>query len=475
MREDLFEILDKLYSNKGYLEKYSIDVIISFFIILFLLIGSLYFYVMSIKPLLQKDWPINQCNPLYMPFAGLIKKDENQTVLEATEENYNNCIKNIQDQIVNDALQPSYYVSSIYSNILSETINSLDALRNVFNNIRSSVTELNNDIHSRILNIIMPLTKETINAQDTISKISAILSTSLYQGVGSGIAGFSFGVAFNNALQGFLIIMAAAIAAMWVIAIFFFPAAIPAGIATAGYVALLIPFILVIMLLSIIFKYNGGTPPPAPTNSCFDSDTLIEMNDNTLKKIKDIKPGDYLLNNNKVISKIKSLIGKNKIYNFNNILVTGCHGILTHNKWINIENHNDSIMINNYNKDFVYCLNTEKKIIEISGYTFMDWDELNNNEILKLNKFTNNNIEKISNKGYDSEIYITKNDREIKLKDLELNDNLGDNNIVISIVELYNSESNKKRLNIKTSKGYFYIKKDKIYDYDYLIKNLLSK
>ena len=87
----------------------------------------------------------------------------------------------------------------------------------------------------------------------------------------------------------------------------------------------------------------------------------------------------------------------------------------------------------------------------------------------KLNKFTDNNIEKVCNKGYNSEVNINFENKIIKLKDIELNHNLGNNNIVISIVKLSDN-----KINLKTSKGYFYIENNKINDYDYLIENILS-
>jgi hypothetical protein len=470
MTENLNNILNKLYKNRGYFEKHSFDLILSFLIILFIILGCLYYYVMSIKPLVEKDWVLNQCNPIYMPFAGLIKKKQDQSVIEATEENYNNCISNIQSEIVNDALQPLYYTSNVVGNSLSETSDSINALRSILSNIRNSITTITNNIYQSVLNVALPLSAETINAQDTLSKITGVLTSSLYQGVGVGTTVFSFGVGFNDALQGFLIFTAAAIVALWVTAIFFFPAAIAATAATFGYVALLIPSLMVIMLLSIIFKYNGGgTPPPVPANSCFDSETLIEMNNNTFKKIIDIEPGEYLKNNNKVTAKMKSLLGKNKIYNYKDILVTGCHKVKVDNKWIRIDNHKDASIINDYYKNTVYCLNTEQKIIEISGDIFMDWDEIDDDELDKLNKFTDNNIEKVCNKGYNSEVNINFENKIIKLKDIELNHNLGNNNIVISIVKLSDN-----KINLKTSKGYFYIENNKINDYDYLIENILS-
>ena len=152
MTENLNNILKKLYKNRGYFEKHSFDLILSFLIILFIILGCLYYYVMSIKPLVEKDWVLNQCNPIYMPFAGLIKKKQDQSVIEATEENYNNCISNIQSEIVNDALQPLYYTSNVVGNSLSETSDSINALRSILSNIRNSITTITNNIYQSVYN-----------------------------------------------------------------------------------------------------------------------------------------------------------------------------------------------------------------------------------------------------------------------------------------------------------------------------------
>ena len=45
-----------------------------------------------------------------------------------------------------------------------------------------------------------------------------------------------------------------------------------------------------------------------------------------------------------------------------------------------------------YNKEFLYCLNTSNKIMEINGFIFSDWDEIIEDKLSILNKGNNSVI-----------------------------------------------------------------------------------
>jgi hypothetical protein len=97
-----------------------------------------------------------------------------------------------------------------------------------------------------------------------------------------------------------------------------------------------------------------------------------------------------------------------KIYRLNNIVVSESHLVKYKNKWIRVGEHPSAEQID-YKKEFLYCLNTSNKIIELSGITFSDWDEIIDDKLNGLNKENQNiqNLENIHSK-YSIEIKMLK-------------------------------------------------------------------
>ena len=508
MDTNILDSINNIYKSRGYFEIYGTDLLIAIIIIYVLLLGSSYFYILSHKKNIESNWPEKRCNPLYIPLSGFIVKNPNQTVLEATSENFTHCSKNILATIANDAFAPIYYIFNVLNQSFSEITSSVNSVRGMFNKIRTNIGETASNISGRTLNVAMPIVHQSLHSRDSLSRIHGIATTAVYQLFGLFITTFSIFKFFKDVLIGLLVIMAAAIVALWILSFIPFvgiPAGIAAGASTLLYIAILVPFLIVIILISIIFKYNGGgSPPPVPgKSSCFDKNTLLEMNDGTLKKISNIEVGDLLKDKNKVTATMISQIGNNKMYNVDNILVTGCHKIKIDNSWCMIENYSNEI-VNDYNEKYVYCINTENKIININNKIFMDWDELDEKEIEKLNIVSGYNINKRFNNGVSEYTLIDTLNGEKLIKELNIGDKIGIDNYVLAKIEvlpdelhiLENKIDNKKYLctlnlikdisfiiddvkeckklyQIKTSLGYYFINENKINDYDSVIEESL--
>ena len=425
------------------------------------------------------------------------------------------CTNNILVTIVNDAFAPMYYMFNVLIESLSEMSEATNSIRTMFDKIRNNIGDTASNISNRTLNVTMPLAYEAINARDSLMRTHGIATTAIYQIFGLFTTVFSFFRFFKDVLIGLLVIMFAAIVALWVIAYFFFPATIAATASTAIYIAILVPFLLVIILIHNIFKFKDNkSPPPVPgqqpqeesdNSSCFDKNTKIEMFDGSLKKISDIKTGDILKDNNKVTATMKCSLSNNKMYEIDNIMVTGCHKILIDNNWILVCDYNKAKLISDYSDNIVFCLNTENKIININNHIFMDWDELDFNEIKTLKRNDNYNINKLCNNGISGSSKIITESGEKLLKDINIGDNLGDNNYVIAIINvlsdnlhIVNKEVDNENIlltlnlidnmcftiddtrecndlyQLKTTNGYYYIYDLKINDYDSIIKKILQ-
>ena len=102
--------------------------------------------------------------------------------------------------------------------------------------------------------------------------------------------------------------------------------------------------------------------PSAPSSTCFDGDTEI-MTENGLQKIKDIEIGTKLQDGGSVTAYLTLSIGDEDMYEYDNVIVSGTHSIiLPTGMHIRVKDHPFSKKTENYDKDYLYCLNTTTKI-----------------------------------------------------------------------------------------------------------------
>ena len=270
-----YDYFFNLYKDKGYFETYGMDVLISFIIIFIFLYTIIYFLILSIKPYIKQDWAKNRCNPLYMPFAGLLNPDPNKSSLQTTEENFNFCVNNILTLISEISFSPLYYITKLIHDVLAVISSAINGIREMINKIRVAIANIATSISSRILNSMIPILHLGITSTNIFNQVHAILFTGVYQLFGLFTTTFSLFGFFRDALIGLLLVLSATIIALWVLAAvllgtpFTWAAAIAtlttAGIQLEGYIAILIPFLIIIILLSIIYDSRGGNnPPPVP-------------------------------------------------------------------------------------------------------------------------------------------------------------------------------------------------------------------
>lgn len=533
--DNTYQTINKLYSSqKGFYEQYGVDLIIATVIIYIFLIWTSYFYVMNHLPLLRKNWSENKCNPLYIPLAGFIINDKNKSNMEVVSNNFSDCTQNILTSIASDAFKPIYYITHVLTETLGEITKAINGVRTMFNKVRTNVKDTAVNISGRTLNVTAPILQNNINAASAMGKAHGVLTTSIYTLFGTFTTTESFFLFLRNVITGLLIILAASIVALWglsLVPVAGIAAAAAAALATAGYIAILIPFLIVIFLISKIFDVTTQNVPNGPPgkdgrDSCFEKNTLIKLNDNNYKAISDINIGDILHDGSIVTGTMKMSTYGNSIYNFNDIIVTGLHRVYHPTKgWIKISDHPDAYEIKDNREEIVYCLNTNTKVIKINGFTFSDWDDLDDNDIQQINKkctfipnyIDNNDIHKYLDNGFDENTLI---EMEIgtftKIKNIEVNDILRFGERVLGIVKIdsgdisaineYKLKNNTtfrctnnielydynlgnintnilqgEPINIKnnlhqliTDKGHYHIGEFRVYDYNFTIEKYLD-
>ena len=449
-----YEIINKLYSKeKGFYQQYGIDLIIAIIIIYIFLTTSSYYYVMNHLPILRNNWETNKCNPLYIPFAGLIINDSKKSKFETVSDNFTECTQNILTSIASDAFKPIYYIINLIIQAFDEITEAINSVRAMFNNVRGDIHDTAVNISGRTLNVTSPIVENTGYAKDMMGKAHGVLTSSIYTLFGSFITAESFFLFLKDVIIGLLIILAASITALWILSFIPFVdiVATPAAIlATAGYMAILIPFLIVIFLISEVFSIATDNVPKAPpkrgSDACFDKNTLIKMKNNKCKKISEIDIGDILFDGSIVTGIMNMSSYNNPVYNFNDIIVTGLHRVYHENLgWVKVREHSDAFEIKDYRENILYCLNTDTKTIKIEDFTFLDWDDIDDrdkSDILKNcpyipNYINNNDIHKYLDNGFGENTLI---EMEIgifcKIKDLRVNDILRFGERVLGIVKI---------------------------------------
>jgi hypothetical protein len=114
-------------------------------------------------------------------------------------------------------------------------------------------------------------------------------------------------------------------------------------------------------------------------------------------------------------------------------------------------NHPSAILIDDYNKPYLYCLNTSIKKIFINNIIFSDWDDVYNidihniiNDFIKIYviqdatyKMNDIDIHKYLDSGFHCETKIKLLDGNIKqIKDINIGDILENGEIVYGLVEI---------------------------------------
>jgi hypothetical protein len=221
------------------------------------------------------------------------------------------------------------------------------------------------------------------------------------------------------------------------------------GIAAAGtaiFISAASILLMVIILMSQVFKIQGFKLPKVPR--CFDENTKINMWGNKVKTISNIKLNDKLSDGSIVTAIMKSSTEDHTFYSLNNVIVTGTHNVFHDDLGlILVKDHPNSVLIPEYNKKFMYCLGTSSKVIRINNINFADWDEIDAHDVDDLKQNASHLIDNMTFKTSDVHKYldgglIETTNLELKsgnkkcIKDIQIGDTLKHGEKVMGIVQI---------------------------------------
>jgi hypothetical protein len=280
----IFNKINDIYLKKTYLERYGGSVIFAIFAIIIVAFYFIYLNIKNDKEIVKKDWPINKCNPKYMPFAGMIIEPKDMSHMEYTIKNFSECSEIILKDIIQIALAPVEAASILISasvSILTGVSNSLMQALSFFRNV--SFKNQVNDTYRRQTSTSSLLTKLTVNIRSTLAKGEGILATILYIFFTAYKAGASV---FHVIMWGeavILFIMYGVLIFVWTmiaIKLWLFPPAafvwvwVAVGL-TVIYIAFMIMIlVLIIFVRQVIDKSDDAGIPSASDKSSPDLNSV---------------------------------------------------------------------------------------------------------------------------------------------------------------------------------------------------------
>jgi hypothetical protein len=373
----------ELYNNLSYFDQYGSSVLLLIIVTIALFVLCSYCFVLiNIQPI-KDDWVNQRCKPSVIPFAGIINKPENTSATDFTKENFDFCTQNIIKGVTGNAVQPLTFITSTIAKVFDAIQQALNSVREMFDKIRLQMRAIAEEIMGRLINSMIPIQQIIIGLKDILSKVQGTMTAGLYTLLGSYYTLSSLMGAIAQLIVTILIALAVMVACFW---------AVPftwglASVNTAIFIAISIPMALILAFMINVMKVN--TNLKIPKIKCFDKNTHIEMNDGSIKKIHEIEIGDALQDKNIVTSKVKVITEGSVMYNLNNVIVSDSHYVLCGEKWIQVSQHPEAILLDSYEEPYLFCLNTSSKYIQLNGNIFTDWDELFDSDIQEFRNHLN--------------------------------------------------------------------------------------
>jgi hypothetical protein len=449
-------LLNKYSTKETYLSKYSSSVVITILTLITFIVAFGYNHYQAKLKFLRKNWNTVKCNPLFIPFAGLINAPKGESAMNYTEKNLNECMYEVMDDIVEVEKAAHSVAQTIANDTMSGLNEAMNSVRSLLSEIRSSISSIFSGIFSKIHNTMIPVQNIMIKSRNNINTSQSVLATAMYTGVGSILSFRSFLAVFSTVIIMFILLLSVGVFPVeiatgsgltlipfvgWALAIpFFAAAAVTIGLVIA-IVAIFIPFNTTLQqILTNTRKINSSS-------YCFDENTELLMESGEKKKIKDLIIGQELAIDGKITGIIKLSSKDQNMYKLKDTIISGSHSYLDENNEINyVRNHPESIMIENYYNPYIYCINTESKYIHINDTVFFDWDEITDKEVMRLKSNLNEtipyNIEKSTihkylDSGFLENTKIELEDgRSMDIKDIEINDILKFGENVLGIVKI---------------------------------------
>ena len=300
----------------------------------------LYNYAYANLDEVKKDWVKYRCNPLYMPFAGMMSTDV------STYENFQFCTTSMASEIMGRALDPVHMMFSAFVSVLQPILGQLDSFRGMITGLQNFVTSFVSQTFAKIGNVFGTFLSLMSRVRDLTSRI---VGSATYTVVIASTAVNLIESTFSM-IRSMLSSVVALIFGLAIVILFVFPPLL---------------FVMIPIGVAIGVSYE-----------CFGPQTPIDLADGRTIPLNRVRVGDVLSNGASVTATMRfATQPSTDLYMYKNTLVTGNH-LVRESTWKYVRNSKLSKKYEGVLPDEVICLNTSNHEICIDGVTFADYEEV---------------------------------------------------------------------------------------------------
>lgn len=400
------------------------------YLICFVAIFGLIFirmYSKNIKKYLDENWRTVRCYPVVLPVAGLSDKAEGKSYLDKTVKNFNMCATTFLEKFLAIFTAPLMALLKGISKGIASIKETIDRFRNMASVLRNMFAALVENTAKRMQNSY----GATIYLQEKL-KILMKKQSAMFE------------------------ILKHFISTMPLLFYSFSHGPIPRFVNwLLSYIVILIVFVIICVLCIVGGPFVKMFMCPICA-LCFEENTEIDMEDGSVKAIKNIKLGDKI-KGGCVTGIVKATHNNWVLYNYKGITVSGDHLIFENGEWQRINTKEQAERI--YYDCAVICLMTSSNNLYVNGNKFRDFTECQDDDVnLTINyaiaKKCNDDSFYVKTPEDMKHLYywcfdgetIVKFDNGYKKVSEIVNNNLSDDNIFGNVrivddeIEMYNYE-----------------------------------
>jgi hypothetical protein len=266
--------LEKIYAKRGFMYFNGIWVAAAFLIISLCLAIIFSQSYESILKQSRVNWETKRCDPIYMPFAGVINPIPGLSTIQATSQNFDYCIQQDFSGAFNLLLLPLEFVSFSIISAIEGIVQVLAAISALLDQLKFKFGDLFQSTFASLSNVVVPVMLQVLKFRDTLAKANAAMVTTLYTSMTIYSVMVSGVLNVMNILFSLLTILIAALIAMFLVGAILIPTPLfPVGFGIVG-VAQLAVLLLVVPAIAIyvimhqfinqMFRTNTSLAPGIP-------------------------------------------------------------------------------------------------------------------------------------------------------------------------------------------------------------------
>lgn len=251
---NFFEGINNLYTKKGYFDLYGGSFITMLIVMSTFFVFFSYYWILSNRTDIKKNWDSMKCHPGVIPFAGFINAPEGVNKTEYTKENFAGCFFNILKNITKVFTAPIQIIYNVLLNFfmtLSNSVNNIRKIQAFFLGVLGLQFE---GTMKRTYGALLPLEIVLKKIAIVFKKLVAILMVFYYKILSIYKITINLIQLIIDVCVAILAIALAVLLVLWIVGIFYPMIFAVAKIGTTIYITLLIIFIIASNALKIMFN-----------------------------------------------------------------------------------------------------------------------------------------------------------------------------------------------------------------------------